>query len=117
MENYTKYALKTADELAPVLAGTDNLFIVACNKCFKEFEVTSEPDCELFAKIAAEQGKNITGMAKVDFLCNKFQTAKSLVDQIPEGTENIYVVSCGLGVQTIADLEDLPVYTACDSLN
>jgi len=117
LENYTKYALKTADELAPVLAGTDNLFIVACNKCFKEFEVTSEPDCELFAKIAAEQGKNITGMAKIDFLCNKFQTAKSLVDQIPEGTENIYVVSCGLGVQTIADLEDLPVYTACDSLN
>ena len=117
MENYTKYALKAADELAPVLAGTDNLFIIACNKCFKEFETAQEPDCEVFAKLAAEQGKTITGTAKIDFLCNKTQTARKLMDQIPEGTENIFVVSCGLGVQTIADLEDLPVYAACDSLN
>ncbi len=41
LENYTKYRLKSADELAPFLAGTDNIFVVACNKCFKEFESMS----------------------------------------------------------------------------
>ena len=86
MENYTKYKLKAVDELASVLAGTDNLFVIACNKCFKEFETTQEPDCDAFVKIAAEQGKTITGTAKIDFLCNKTQTAKKLVDLIPEGT-------------------------------
>ena len=117
MENLTKYRLKSSDELASVLAGKDNLFVVACNKCFKEFETTSEPDCGEFEKIAAENGKTITGSIKVDFLCNKIQTEKKLQDVIPEGTENVFVISCGLGIQTVADLKDIPVYAASDSLN
>ena len=117
MENYTKYKLKGSDELAPLLAGTDNLFVVACNKCFKEFETVDEPDCGEFEKIAAENGKKLVGSAKVDFLCNKTQTEKKLQDMIPEGTENVYVISCGLGIQTVADLAKVPVYAASNSLN
>ena len=60
MENYTKYKLKSSDELASVLNGRDNLFVIACNKCFKEFETVDEPDCEEFLKFAAEQGKTVT---------------------------------------------------------
>ena len=117
LENYTKYKLKAVDELEPVLAGTDNLFVIACNKCFKEFETTDEPDCDTFKKIAAEHGKTVTGSAKIDFLCNKTQTAKKLQDLIPEGTESIFVISCGLGIQTIADMVDVPVFAASNSLN
>ena len=117
MENYTKYKLKAESELAAQLEGKDNLFVIACNKCFKEFETVQEPDCEAFEKIVAQQGKTVTGTAKVDFLCNKTQTAKKLQELIPEGTENIFVVSCGLGVQTLADLAEVPVFAACDSLN
>ena len=117
MENYTKYKLKTPEELAEVLTGKDNLFVVACNKCFKEFTSVDEPDCEEFLKLAAEQGKKVTGSVKVDFLCNKVQTEKKLKDLIPEGTENVIVVSCGLGVQTLAGMLDKPVYAAADSLN
>ena len=69
LENYTKYKLKGSDELVSLLADKDNLFVIACNKCFKEFETVDEPDCEEFEKLAAEQGKTITGSAKVDFLC------------------------------------------------
>lgn len=117
LENYTKYKLKSNDELVSVLAGKDNLFIVACNKCFKEFETIDEPDCGEFEKIVAEQGKTITGSAKVDFLCNKIQTEKKLKDMIPEGTESVFVISCGLGIQTVADLAGKPVYAASNSLN
>ncbi len=117
MENYTKYKLKGIDELAPFLAGTDKIFVVACNKCFKEFETVDEPDCGEFIKLAQEQGKTVTGSVQVDFLCNKTQTEKKLKDLIPEGTESVFVVSCGLGVQTIAAMVDLPVYAAANSLN
>ncbi len=117
MENYTKYKLKGRDELASVLTGTDNLFIIACNKCFKEFETVDEPDCDEFEKIVSEEGKTITGSAKVDFLCNKVQTERKLQDMIPEGTEHVFVISCGLGVQTVADMVNVPVYAAADSLN
>ena len=117
LENYTKYKLKRNDELVSLLADKDNLFIVACNKCFKEFETIDEPDCGEFEKIVSEQGKTITGSAKVDFLCNKTQTEKKLQDMIPEGTENVFVISCGLGIQTVADLAGKPVYAASNSLN
>ena len=117
MENYTKYALKSADELAPFIAEANNIFVIACNKCFKEFETTYEPDCETFVNMVADQGKTVTGSVKVDFLCNKTQTVKNFDDMIPEGTESIFVVSCGLGIQTVAELADVPVYAACNSLN
>ena len=117
MENYTKYALKPADELSSVLSGLDNLFVIACNKCFKEFESVQEPDCDAFKKIAADNGKTVTGCASIDFLCNKTLTAKKLQGLIPEGTENIVVLSCGLGIQTVADLAELNVCAGTNSLN
>ena len=36
---------------------------------------------------------------------------------IPEGTENVVVISCGLGIQTIAELSGKPTYAAANSLN
>ena len=117
MENYTKYKLKNKDELESLLADKDNLFIIACNKCFKEFEIIDEPECGELEKLAAECGKTVAGSARVDFLCNKIQTERKMQDLIPEGTENVVVISCGLGIQTIADLADKPVYAASNSLN
>lgn len=117
MENYTKYRLKAADELAAILAGTDNLFILACNKCFKPFETLEEPECAALAELAREQGKTVTGTANVDFLCNKTLTAKKLENLIPEGTESVFVISCGLGVQTVADMVKKPVYAACNTVS
>ena len=117
MENYTKYKLKAEEELAVVLEKADNLFVIACNKCFKEFETTVETDCEEFVAIAKAQGKTVTGTAKLDFVCNKTQTAKVLAGLIPEGTEAVVVISCGLGIQTVADLVKLPVIAASNSLN
>ena len=119
LENYTKFKLKSKEELTALLADKDHLFVIACNKCFKEFDTVDEPDCDEFLELAAECGKTITGSTKVDFLCNKTQTAKKLKDMIPEGTENVVVISCGLGIQTVADLQraELPVYAAANSLN
>ena len=117
MENYTKYKLKAVDELEALLADKDNLFVIACNKCFKAFETANEPDCEAFAEIAAQQGKTIVGSAKVDFLCNKTQTVAKLDDLIPDGAEHVVVISCGLGIQTVAEIADLPVYAASNSIN
>ena len=96
LENYTKYALKPAQELAQLLAGADDLFVISCNKCFKEFESLQEPDLDASLTLAADLGKTVTGSIRLDFLCNKTQTAKALADSIPEGTKCIAVISCGL---------------------
>ena len=115
MENYTKYALKSWEELAALLEDKDQIFVVACNKCFKAFETMEEPECDKVLALASGLDKTVTGVIKADFLCNCNHTSKAL--QLPEGTENVVVLSCGLGVQTVAKLLDKPVYAACDSLN
>ena len=117
LENYTKYQLKAYDELAALLEGKDNLFVIACNKCFKEFETNNEPDCEAFLKLAEGLDKTITGTAKADFLCNKYKAVKLLPDMIPEGTEHVVVISCGLGIQTVADVTGKSIIAAANSLN
>jgi len=115
LENYTKYALKSWEELASLLEDKDQFFVVACNKCFKAFETLEEPECDKVLALASGLDKTVTGVIKADFLCNCNHTSKAL--QLPEGTENVVVLSCGLGVQTVAKLLDKPVYAACDSLN
>ena len=117
MENYTKYQLKAADELEQILSGSDDLYVIACNKCFKEFETMDEPDLGYFEAMANHFGKTVVGSTKVDFLCNKTLTAKKLEGLIPENAKTVVVISCGLGIQTVASLSDKPVLAACDSLN
>ena len=117
MENYTKYALKSAEELHSVLANVDNLFVVSCNKCFVEYDAAQEESLSLFLSLTGEMGKTVTGTISIDFLCNKTLTAKQLENAIPAGTTCVFVLGCGLGIQTVADLVKLPVFAATDSLN
>ena len=117
MENYTKYALKTAEELNALLEGKDNLFVVACNKCFKEFDTVNEPDLDAFLLLAENQGKTVVGTAKADFLCNETKAKKGIPNMIPENAEHVVVISCGLGVQTVAAIADIPVYSATNTIN
>ena len=117
MENYTKYALKPQDALSAILSGVDNIFVVACNKCFKEFQSVQEPDCQAFLDLAAQMGKTVTGVAKADFLCNKTKAENNLAKMIPQESQCVFALGCGLGIQTVADVVNIPVYAATDSLN
>ena len=117
MENYTKYALKNADELSALLEGKDNLFLISCNKCYKAFETATEPELAEFVKLAEGLGKTVIGTMQADFLCNPYKAQKGLPDMIPANAENVVVISCGLGVQTVAEIADAPVYTATNSIS
>ena len=116
MKNYTKYRLKTEQELVEAMTGIDRIFVVSCNKCFKEFDNIQETECDAFTQLAMARGKTVTGTARLDFLCNKEQTANALENLIPENTEAVVVISCGLGIQTVADLTEFPAIAACDTI-
>ena len=129
LEDYTKYKLKCKDELESLLENRDNLVVLTCKKCYKEFTAGEEPEFADFTSLAAEHGKSIAGSAEVDFLCNKTMAEKALKAQIPDGSESIFVIACGLGVQTVTGLmaPSMPdaskksnapaVIAACDSID
>ena len=52
--DYTKFELKDRKELAEVLKDKDNLFVLACKKCFKEFDLIEEPELHEFEQLAKE---------------------------------------------------------------
>ena len=116
MEDYTKFKLKSTDELTQLLEHKDDIFVISCNKCFKEFEAETEPECGEFCDFIKQQGKNLAGSTQVDFLCNELMSAKKLEAIWPKEAKNTCVISCGLGIQTVAKMADTPVYAASDSV-
>ncbi len=115
MVDYTKFKLKPDGELTGVLDGKDKLFVIACNKCFKEFSEEFEPECGEFEALANKLGKTVVGSANIDFLCNSTLWEKNLADSFA-GAENVFVISCGIGIQAVADFTEKPVYAASDSI-
>lgn len=117
MEDYTKFRLKNEDELKTLLDGKDNIFVIACNKCYKEFDAEEEPERIEFISLAEKLSKTIIGSKTTDFLCNKTHIAKTLENTSPDKAGCVFVISCGYGIQTVAELIGLPVYTAANSVN
>ena len=117
MENYIKYTLKPEAELRSLLERVDNVFVVHCGKCFKPLNAEGTDELSTFLRLVLSAGKSIAGVEELDFLCNKTLTEKQLRSAIPAEAEAVFVISCGLGIQTVASLGDIPVIAACDSLN
>lgn len=117
MEPNPKYRLKPANELSGLLSGCSRPFVIVCNRCFQEFTAAAAaPDLSTFLQLAEAQGVTVTGVESVDFLCNRLQTEKTLQGRIPADADGVFVLSCGLGVQTLTGLLPTPVYAAADSL-
>ena len=117
MEDYSKFKLKNARELSSLLEREDDFYVFACNKCFKEFSAVVEPECGEFLAFSGARGKTALGGETVDFLCNKSRSDCILKSSVTPEVKCIFVIACGLGVQTVAELVDIPVYTLCDSVN
>ncbi|MFH1825566.1 MAG: electron transport complex subunit RsxC [Candidatus Firestonebacteria bacterium] len=117
--DYTKYKLKPKEEILDILSSKNNIFIISCNKCFKEFTPEIEPECEELTNILKESGKNIVRCLPLDFLCNKYLTKKEIekVNNDISKSDVVAVISCGLGIQTVADILSKSVYGVTDSLD
>lgn len=117
--DYTKYKLKTKIEILEMLTGHERVYILSCNKCFNEFTLDVEPETAELNKTLNEAGKTTIGFMALDFLCNKYLTEKALnnAKKDIEEADAVAVISCGVGVQTIAELLNIPVITMCDTVN
>jgi len=107
--------MKPDKELLDILP--DKLFVIYCLGCSEVFFPLAE--AREFAQRLKQEGITVIGEEMADYLCNPEFTGKRLELYAPglENADAILVFSCGVGVQTLADLTDKPVYTGCDTLN
>ena len=102
--------LKSKEAIERLITG--KVFVLNCHGC-KEIRFPEQEADELQKTLA-----NVTGICTTDYICNPDRLAKRLEGckaQIDEA-DMILVFSCGVGVQTVAELfADKKVCAACDT--
>ena len=106
--------LKEKETIRSLVKGK-KVFIINCHGC-KEVHFPEKEAAELEEELGASG--NVTGILTTDYICNpenmklRFQKCAAEI----EAADVVLVLSCGVGVQTVAEyLEDKTVYAACDT--
>ena len=106
--------LKSKDEILSLTSGS--FFVINCHGC-KEVGFPEE-DAKALEKALMEAGR-LAGTITTDYVCNPTELTlrlKSCLGIIGEA-DAVLVLSCGVGVQTVAEyLEDYKVFAACDTI-
>ncbi|HOC02556.1 MAG TPA: electron transport complex subunit RsxC [bacterium] len=103
MIDYTKYKIKTENELRTLLKDASDFIIIWCKKCYKAFEKDEDLEYEKILHLS-DISERIKGYEAIDFLCTRYLTEKKLSLVINSGYKEIGVISCGLGIQIVAKL-------------
>lgn len=106
--------LKSRETIASLTEGK-KVFIINCVGC-KEVHFPEKEAAGLQKELS--DGGNVTGVITTDYICNPENMElclRSHMDEI-QAADAVLVLSCGVGVQTVANyLEEKPVYAACDT--
>ena len=106
--------LKSKEALAALTEGK-KVFLINCVGC-KEVHFPEQEAAEWEKELTA--AGQVTGSMTTDYICNPDNMKLRLRPHMEEiqAADAVLVLSCGVGVQTIANyLEDKPVYAACDT--
>ena len=107
---------KPAEELLDMLEGVKKVAIVGCRQCAAACQTGGEPEVEAMKAFLEENGKEVVGSVLPDECCHKLLVKKDLKAVRDAGAEAIVGLSCGDGVQTVADNVSIPVYPANNTL-
>ena len=106
--------LKSKEEILSLTSGS--FFVINCHGC-KEVGFPEE-EAKALEKALMEAGR-LAGTITTDYVCNPTELTlrlKSCLGVIGEA-DAVLVLSCGVGVQTVAEyLEDYKVFAACDTI-
>lgn len=107
---------KPAEELLAMLSGVKRVALVGCGTCASACQTGGEKELEDMKRFLEERGFEVVGTALPDECCHKLLVKRDLRALKNSGAEAIVGLSCGDGVQTVADNVDLPVYPANNTM-
>ncbi len=117
LTDYTKFRLKPDCEIKEVFKQVNRIFILSCNKCYQRFMDESEEEYTHLLEVLGADHRKIVGHVPVDFLCNDFLSEKKILGLDLSNCDSAGVISCGLGIQLVAQvLDGKPVYALADSV-
>jgi hypothetical protein len=110
---------KPLTEILEALKGEEGIFILGCDGCAQASHTGGEPQVREMKGLLEGAGKKITGYTVIDFLCEKALVASRLRPQEAQVMEAdaLLVLTCGVGVQAVAQMVKRPVRAACNTIS
>ena len=112
-------APKPWEEISGYLDGENNIFILGCNGCAEASGTGGPAQVAEMQQKLAEAGKKVAGAMVIDFLCQKALVKSRMRPRIGqvEAADSVLVMTCGLGIQTVAAVVNKVCHPACDTVN
>ena len=109
---------KPIEEIVESLSAVNKVFVLGCQGCPIGADTGGQPWLDEMAAELTAAGKEITGSALIDMICNKAIVGLRLgryIDRI-SAAEAILVGSCGVGVQAVGNMVGRQAVPAMDTV-
>ncbi|MFA4858961.1 MAG: methylenetetrahydrofolate reductase C-terminal domain-containing protein [Candidatus Margulisiibacteriota bacterium] len=110
---------KPFEKILESLQNAEKVIVLGCSRCATGCGTGGEKEVAAMAEKLKKAGKEVLAQKVLESPCddrlNK-RDFKEVGAGVFKVADAVLVMSCGAGVQTIADLCDLPVFPALDSL-
>jgi len=109
---------KKLEQILDYLKDAKSVYIIGCGRCATSCETGGEKEVRTMAKKLKNNGLRVTGYTVVEAPCDDRLVARDLKGEKKalNASDALLVMSCGAGVQTVAELIDKPAYPALESL-
>ena len=107
---------KPIDEVLSMLGDVKKVALVGCGSCATSCETGGENEMNEMTEILKNKGIEVVATAYPGESCQKMLVKKELKALKDSGAEAIISMACGDGAQTVAQLTDIPVYPANNTM-
>jgi len=109
---------KKLEKILENLKEAKSVYVIGCGRCATSCETGGEKQVKEMAAKLKKKGKNVTGSKVIEAPCDDRLVVKDLKSEKKalDSSDALLVMSCGAGVQTVAELIDNSVYPALESL-
>ena len=107
---------KPFEEVLALLGDAKKVILVGCGSCATSCRVGGQAELDEMQAFLAENKIEVVGRTIPDETCQKMLSRKELKAFKNSGADAVIVMACGNGVQTVAQLTDLPVYPSANTL-
>ena len=107
---------KPIGELLDMLGGANTVALVGCGSCATACATGGEKEIAELSEILQERGMRVVATAVSDYCCMHLKTRTALRPVIAAQPDAVVAMSCGDGVQVIAQYCSCPVYPSNNTL-
>lgn len=109
---------KQVEEILEKLGEEKKIFILGCGGCPEGAETGGKKVLEEMKNKLEQDGRKVTGVIEIDFICQKALVRSRLKPRINEvnSADSILIFSCGLGVQAVSAVVNKVCHPALNTI-